>query len=457
MTQRVVVVGGGITGLAVAHRLKGRAEVMVIESAERPGGKFDTIDLDGITFERGPDSFVAREQFVPRLAEEVGLGGQLVAPAIFGAQIWSGGKLKRVPGDFVFGMPGSPLAALRSGMLTPFGALRAGADLALPGPLTGPDVSVGEFVRRRFGNEVLEKLVDPLLAGTRAGRADEISLAAAVPQIDALARANRSLVRGLTRARRRGHTAAGPPPFLAPRAGMRSLIEALEDDLAGTVQLRTSATVTRIERAGDGYSVHLDGVAVEAGTVVLAVPAYSVADILRDLNPQASGELARIPYATAATAALVFPPGSLTIPSGVSGMLVPSGEHRTLAAATWFSSKWPHLAPSDGRIVVKAFAGRAAGDATSKLDDERLVAALVNDLGAAMGVNAAPLATHLTRWERALPQYEVGHLVRVERVEAALRATPGIMLAGAAYRGSGISDCVKSAERAAQQVLHAAG
>lgn len=457
MTRRVVVVGAGITGLAVAHRLKERAEVVVLESAERPGGKFGTLELDGITFESGPDSFVAREQFVPRLAAEVGLGGELVAPAIFGAQVWTEGELKRVPGDFVFGMPGSPLAALRSGMLTPRGALRAGADLVLPGPLAGADVSVGEFVRRRFGNEVLEKLVDPLLAGTRAGRADEISLAAAVPQIDAVARASRSLVIGLTRSRRSGQNAGGPPPFLAARGGMQSLIEALEDDLAGAVQLRTRSTLTRIERAGDGFSLDLDGDAVEARTVVLAVPAYAAAALLRDLNPRASGELAGIPYATAATAALVFAPGSLTIPSGVSGMLVPSSEHRTLAAATWFSSKWPHLAPPDGRIVVKAFAGRAAGDAEAKLDDERLMTALVDDLNDSLGIDAAPLATHLTRWERALPQYQVGHLERVERIQAALEATPGILLAGAAYGGSGITDCVKSAERAAELVLRSIG
>ena len=457
MTRRVVIVGGGITGLAVAHRLKERTEVVVLESAERPGGKFGTIDLDGFTFESGPDSFIAREQFVPRLVAEVGLGDELVAPANFGAQVWVDGKLKRVPGDFVFGMPGSPLAALRSGILTPLGTLRAGADLVLPGPLTGSDVSVGEFVRRRFGNEVLERLVDPLLAGTRAGRADDISLAAAVPQIDALARASRSLVLGLARSRRKGQSPGGPPPFLAPRGGMRTLIGALEEDLAGTVQLRTRAAVTRIERAGDSLSLHFDGEAVEADTVVLAVPAYAAAALLRDLNPRASGELARIRYATAATAALVFPRGSMAIPTGVSGMLVPSSEHRTLAAATWFSSKWPHLAPSDGRIVVKAFAGRAAGDAEAKLDDERMTAALVDDLGAALGIDATPLATHLTRWERALPQYQVGHLDRIERIQAALQATPGILLAGAAYWGSGISDCVKSAERAAELVLRATG
>jgi oxygen-dependent protoporphyrinogen oxidase len=265
------------------------------------------------------------------------------------------------------------------------------------------------------------------------------------------------LVLGFARSRRSGLSPGGPPPFLAPRGGMRALIEALEDDLDGAVHLRTRASVTRIERSRDGFSLQVDGDAVEADTVVLAVPAYSAAAMLRDLNPRASGALARIPYATAVTAALVFPRGSVAIPPGVSGLLVPSSEHRTLAAATWFSSKWPHLAPSDGRIVVKAFAGRAAGDAEAKLDDERMTAALVDDLDAALGIDATPLATHLTRWERALPQYQVGHLDRVERIQAALQATPGILLAGAAYWGSGISDCVKSAERAAELVLRATG
>ena len=447
----VVVVGAGIAGLAAAHRLKEHAEVVVVEAGEHPGGKFGTVEVDGVVFESGPDSFIAREPHMEELAAAVGLGDELVAPAIFGAHIWTGGKLKRVPAGFVFGMPSSPGAALRSGILSPRGAARAAADLVLPGPLEGPDVSVGEFVSRRFGSEVLDRLVDPLLAGTRAGRASDISLAAALPQIDALARRHRSLSAGLAAAEKSGTIPAGPPPFLAPRAGMRSLIDALVAELAGKV--RTGAA-RRIERGPDGYRVELEGgKTIEARGLILAVPAYVAADLLRTLNPLAAGELEEIGYASVATACFVWPPGSVAVPPGVSGLLVPSGENRTLAAATWFSQKWPHLAPQDGRIVVKAFAGRAAGDAEFELDDERLLAALLDDLSAAVEVRTRPLAAELMRWPRALPQYAVGHLDRVNRIGSALENTAGIVLAGAAYRGTGISDSVKNAQAAAGRIV----
>ena len=456
--RRVVVVGGGIAGLAAAHRLKQHADVVLVEAAEHPGGKFATTEIDGVSFESGPDSFVAREPHVERLATAVGLGHELIPPAIFGAHIWSDGKLRRVPSDFVFGMPASPLAALRSGLLSPVGAARAGADLLLPGPLAGPDISIGDFVRRRFGPEVLDRLVDPLLAGTRAGRASDISLAAAVPQIDALARRHRSLAVGLARSKRAGTKVGGPPPFLAPHSGMSRLIEALVDDLSKTVEIRTSAGARRIERHHDGYRVHLEGEAsIEADALLLAVPAFVASELLGALNPLAAGELAGIEYASVATACFIWPPGSVDVPPDASGLLVPSREGRTLAAATWFSQKWPHLAPPDGRIVVKAFAGRAAGDAESGMSDDRLLSALLDDLTAAIDVRARrPLAAEVVRWPRALPQYAVGHLDRIGRIEEALRSTPGIHLAGAAYGGTGISDSVKSAQAAADRIVHSA-
>lgn len=453
--RRVIVVGGGIAGLAAAHRLKGRAEVVVIEAAGHPGGKFGTTEIDGVTFESGPDSFVAREPHVQELATSVGLGDELIPPAIFGAHIWLDGELKRVPADFIFGMPTSPLAALRSGLLSPKGAARAAADLLLPGPLKGPDISIAEFVRRRFGSEVLDRLVDPLLAGTRAGLASEISLAAAVPQIDQLARRNRSLAVGLAKSKRAGAEVSGPPPFLAPSNGMRSLVDALVDNLAG--DLRTGVVAQRVERREAGYRIRLQGGAsVDGDAVILAVPAFVAAGLLDELNPLAAGELAGIDYASVATACFVWPPGSVDVPSGASGLLVPSQERRTLAGATWFSQKWPHLAPSDGRIVVKAFAGRAAGEGEPHPDDDRLLASLLGDLGDAIAIRARPLVARLFRWPRALPLYAVGHLERIERVEGALRSTPGILLAGAAYRGTGISDSVKSAQTAAERVTDTA-
>jgi len=453
---RVVVVGGGITGLAAAHRLKDHAEVVLVEAARQLGGKFGTTEIDGVTFESGPDSFVAREPHVQELATAVGLGDELVPPAIFGAHVWIDGKLKRVPADFVFGMPTSPLAALRSGLLSVRGAARAAADLVAPGPLEGPDISIAEFVRRRFGSEVLDRLVDPLLAGTRAGLASEISLAAAVPQIDELARRHRSLAVGLARSKGAGANVSGPPPFLAPRRGMRSLIEALTDDLREG-EIRTGAVAQRIERRAAGYRVLLqDGSHVDGEALILAVPAYVAAGLLAGLNPLAAGELDGIDYVSVATACFIWPPGSVDVPPDASGLLVPSSEDRTLAGATWFSQKWPHLIGSDGRVVVKAFAGRAAGGGEPHPDDDRLLAALLNDLEAAIAVRARPLVARLVRWSRALPLYAVGHLDRVERIERALGSTPGILLAGAAYRGTGISDSVKSARIAAERVMHSA-
>ncbi|MGH2776922.1 MAG: protoporphyrinogen oxidase [Actinomycetota bacterium] len=465
---QVVVVGGGIAGLAAAHRLKGHADVVFVEKAEHPGGKFATTKVDGVRFESGPDSFVAREPHVEKLAAAVGLGDELIPPTLFGAHIWSDGKLWRAPADFVFGMPTSPLAALRSGLLGPKGAARAAADLVLPGPLVGPDISIGDFVRRRFGSEVLDRLVDPLLAGTRAGRASDISLAAAVPQIDGLARRHRSVTVGLARAKKAGMKVGGSPPFLAPRSGMNSLIEALVDDLASprsrradtateTVEIRTSAIARRIERRDDGYRVQLQGdSSIDGNALLLAVPAFVASDLLGELNPLAAGELAGIDYASVATACFIWPPGSVDVPRDASGLLVPSREGRTLAAATWFSQKWAHLAPPDGRIVVKAFAGRAAGDAEAGLSDDRLLTALLDDLTDAIDVSARPLGAHITRWPRALPQYAVGHLDRIERIEGALRSTPGILVAGAAYGGTGISDTVKSAQAAADRIVHSA-
>jgi oxygen-dependent protoporphyrinogen oxidase len=449
--RRVIIVGGGITGLAAAHRLKGRAEIVLVEAADHPGGKFGTTEIDGVTFDSGPDSFVAREPHVEELATGVGLGDDLIPPAIFGAHIWSDGELKRVPADFVFGMPTSPLAALRSRLVSPKGAARAAADLVLPGPLKGPDISIAEFVRRRFGSEVLDRLVDPLLAGTRAGLASDLSLAAAVPQIDQLARRNRSLAVGLARSKKAGADVSGPPPFLAPRNGMRTLVDALVNNLAG--ELRTGAIAQRIERREAGYRVVLqDGAPVDGDALILAVPAFVAAGLLAELNPLAAGELAAIEYASVATACFVWPPGTVDIPSNASGLLVPSRERRTLAGATWFSQKWPHLAPSDGRIVVKAFAGRAAGEGEPHPDDDRLLASLLGDLADAIVIRARPLVARLYRWPRALPLYAVGHLERIERIDRALRSTPGILLAGAAYRGTGISDSVKSAQIAAERV-----
>ena len=449
----VAVIGGGISGLVAAHRVAQRGHrVVLLEAAGRAGGKVLTEKLDGITIEAGPDSFLAREPWAVDLCKEVGLADQLVEPAIFGAQVWTPSGLRRLPPEFPFGLPSSPVAAMRSRVLSPLGALRASADLLTPGPLTGPDVSIGSFVRRRFGTEVLDRLVDPLVAGTRAGRADDVSLAAAAPQIDAMARSNRSVIMALRSARRRGSLGAGPPPFLALRGGMQKLVDRLVEELHGHGEVRTSTPVEELRRRPDGsYFVGLPfGDSIKADAVVIATPAYAAARLLKTLNPVAAAELRQISYASVVSIILVYDSTRHTWLEG-SGMLVPSSANKTLAACSWYSKKWPHHA-ADGRLVIRCFVGRAAQEAATELPDEDLVAIVTRELDDAIGPPDRLLRSRVTRWDRGLPQYSVGHLDQVRRIEKALETTPGIALAGAAYRGSGLPDCIKTGDEAAQLV-----
>lgn len=448
--SRVAVVGGGITGLAAAHRLaKSGAEVVVLESSDRLGGKVLTERHEGLTVEAGPDSFLDREPAAASLCRELGLGADLVSPARFGALVWTGTKLARLPAGFPHGIPSSPSRAWRSGLLSGRGALRACTDLFNPRPVSGPDVSLGAFVAHRFGSEVLENLVDPVLAGTRAGGAESLSLAAATPILDSLARRSRSLITGL-----RSQDPTETPPFLAIGGGMDRLVERLAATLGESVEVRTEARVARIQSSSRGFELTLEsGATLEAQALILAVPAFAAAAILAQLSPRAAAHLATIQYASVASVTLVYPRGSWTPPEGTSGLLVSRAARATLAACSWTSYKWPDTAPKDGSLVMRCFAGRSGADPAVQGPDDELARRLAADLSTALGLDASPLRWRVTRWERGLPQYAVGHLERVAAVERALEAHPGVALAGAGYRGSGLPDCIRQGQEAAGRML----
>lgn len=457
--KTVAVIGGGITGLATAHALTrsgASLRVVLFEASDRLGGKVLTADIEGVPVEAGADSFLDRDPSVRRLCDDVGLGAELEAPDVFGAQVYVAGALRPLPSPAVYGVPATFPALLRAQALGPGAKARALADLLSPRPLRGPDISVETFVSQRLGRAVVERLVDPMLAGTRAGVTSQLSLGAALPQIDAVARQNRSLIRGLSRALRIGDIDRGAPPFLAVRGGMSRLIERLRTRLSPNVELHTGAPVTGIiSRGTPSYTVHVGTDEVEVDALVLAVPAFAAAPLLHGIVPEVSGELAAIRYASVASVALLYPSGDLRVPSGFSGMLVPSSARRTLAAATWFTHKWSWARGETD--IVRAFVGRADRHPALDLDDAALIAEITEDLRALAGVSAKPRTSHVTRWDRGLPQYEVGHLDRVHRIERALASHPRIALAGAALRGSGIPDCVASATAAAERVLGALG
>lgn len=399
--------------------------------------------------EAGPDSFLAREPWATDLCRELGLENDLVQPTVFGAALWLDGGLQRIPPGLLFGVPTSS-SAVWSAPLSLAARMRALGDLVLPGPLRGPDISVGEFVSQRFGSQLLDRLVDPLLAGTRAGRPNEIGLAAGLPQLDEVARGHRSVIRGFAAQRRRGDLPQGPPPFSALKGGMQRLVDSLTDALADRVDIRTGTPVDLVRRSDSGYEL-LGPDSLRASSVIVTVPAFDAARVLRELSPHASRLLAGIEYSPSVNVTLAYPPGRVDVPSGTSGVLVPSRAGLTVSACTWWSVKWPQAAPDS--FVIRCFVGRDSDDPGVLLDEDELVARCIGDVGALTGTEASPEKTLVTRWDRGLPKYRVGHLDRVASIEESLAETPGISVAGAAYRGSGLPDCIRQGQQTALRVL----
>jgi protoporphyrinogen/coproporphyrinogen III oxidase len=450
----IVVVGGGITGLAAARAILETSDALVTlaEASDRLGGKVWTEKDDGVTYEWGADSFLARDDTALELCRDLGIEDRLVPPAIFGAQIPWKGKMHSLPDKTLYGIPESPGAAMRVGLLGPLGAARARLDRVLPGPLKGPDISVGRLVKRRFGRQVLDRMVDPLLAGTRAGDANEMSLAAATPQIDEIARRHRSIRRGMAATRKSG--TGWPPPFMAVKGGMQGLIDELGADVTRRAGVRTHARVEHIS-TGEHLSVYLErGERIGADSIVLAVPAYEAAEMVSGIGTTARDDLASIRYASAAVIALVYPDGALRPPAGASGVLVPSKEGATISACTWFDHKWPDCSVGDGRRVLRCFVGRRENDPALEMNDAELAVVVAADARNYGGATGDPISHRIVRWDRAMPQYAIGHLDVVDRIESDL-AAHRIFVAGAGYRGSGIPDCIKQAKAAAAQAVAA--
>jgi oxygen-dependent protoporphyrinogen oxidase len=447
-----------MTGLVAARDLaRSGAEVTLIEADERLGGKVRTLEVRGAVVEAGPDWFLTRNPAALELAREVGLEGDLVEPARAGACIYVRGRLAKLPVSAVRGVPLDPWEAVRAGLIGAPAALRAMADLVLPGKVTGEDVSVGRLIRRRLGAEVLERMVDPMLAASRAGRADDLSLRAAAPELDEAARRGPSIIRGLRAMRDRSQAGSPAPGFLGLSSGMERLVETVAAGLQG-VDVRTGTGVRGLEPADGGYVLEAGG-AIEADRVLLAVPAHAAAEQVRGSAPRAAQLLGTIRYASAAVASLVYRPGEIHAHGEGSGFLVPTAEGKAVTAGAWYSLKWPHAAPADGSLVVRCFAGRAHNDPVLDVDatsDADLIERMASEIGDIAGTQAVPDEFHLTRWPRALPQYEVGHNARVEALASALAdELPGVLVAGAGYRGSGLPDCISQGREAARRLLAA--
>jgi protoporphyrinogen/coproporphyrinogen III oxidase len=460
---RVLVVGGGVSGLAAAHRLRTRlgdaAAITVLESTRVLGGKLAAVDLAGVRVDVGAEAFLARRPEAAARLMELGLAGEIVNPSAASSAIRAGGVSHAMPRRTVMGVPADPPAV--ADLLSPAGRAALAAEDAR-GPLRWDgDDSVGGLVRARFGDEVAERLVDPLLGGVYSGRADALGVRATVPALAA------ALDRGAPSLRAAAAEAlpAAPPEGTAPapvfgtlRTGLADLPPALA--VAARADVRLARTVTGLARTPDGWRVTAAGPAGEeiheADAVVLAVPAPGVRRLLADVAPDAARAAAGIELASSAVVALAVPPG--TDLGTRSGVLIGSGERRpdgtpwTIKAVTVSSVKWPHLA-TDAALVLRASVGRFGDTGALDRDDDALVTAVRADLAALLGLAAEPLETVVARWGGGLPQYGVGHDDRVAAIEGAVAAVPGLAVAGAALHGVGVPACLATGDAAAAVVV----
>lgn len=455
----IVVIGGGITGLVAARSLlRGegpeRPRVTVLEAEKRVGGKIRSVSIAGQTTDVGAEGLLARVPSAVELCRELGLEDELLAPVQTTISVWTRGRLRELPGGILSGLPDGIRPVLRSGILSPAGIARAALDLVLPATPANGDRAVGELVRGRLGHQALERLVDPLLGTIYASDCDHLSMRATAPQLDALAREHRSLIRGLRAAR--PVTQAGPV-FVTLPGGLERIVTRLRDELRDA-EIRCGSSVTLVTHAENGrYRVEVPGSEpLLADGVIVAAPAYEASRILRELSPGAASELHGIGYASIGVITLVYPADAAALPLRGSGFLVPQTEGRLLDACTLSSVKWPHFAGT-GEVLVRCAVGRTDAASVLALEDHTLVARVAGELREAIGLRGPPIASRVTRWERALPRYEPGHIDRVARIEDELPGLPGVALAGSAYRGIGVPQCITQGKSAAERVLAAIG
>lgn len=460
----VAVIGAGITGLSAAWELvaAGATSVTLLEAADRVGGKLVIGEVAGVPVDAGAESMLAVRPEALRLASEVGLKPSIVHPATRGASVLSGGHLRPIPIGLVTGVPTDLRALAASRIMSLRGLLRIPVDQMMGRPALTEDVSVGEFLSRRVGREVVDRLAEPLLAGVYAGNPDQLSLRMANPSLFRQLARDDSLLNAANAVKSGSAIAAGArrgPVFAGIRGGVGRLAAKTEAALAAKgVLVRTGAQVTGLRRLSAGWQVQTRSGPLDYDAIVLAVPAGEAARLLRTSAPFAAARLLSIDYASVAVVTLAYPAARLPALTG-SGFLVPPVEGYQVKGVTYVTNKWEweakaaKTATPKGMAIVRASYGRCGDIAVLDRDDAELATLARRELAAIAGLPPITIDERVTRWNKALPQYHVGHVELVGRARDSLVDAPGVALAGAAYDGVGIASCVASGRQAARKVL----
>jgi oxygen-dependent protoporphyrinogen oxidase len=468
MVKDILVIGGGISGLAAAYFAQKNAQqagqtirLTALEASPLWGGKIRTERVDGFVIEGGPDTFLAIKPWGVALCRELGLGERLhgTNPQQKNTYVLRQNRLHPLPDGLTMMIPTQVGPMLRTSLLSWPQKARMGLDFLLPPRPRNGDESLGEFVSRRLGRAAYENLIEPLMSGIYAGDGDRLSLGATFPYLRDLEVEYGGLAKGALAVRKKMAASRQAAPgsrsaFLTPTTGLMEIVEALLGWLAQRgVELRAGTPVESLEYENGRFCARLPGgESLTAHGVILAAPAYAAGDMLQRLDPRLALELQAIPYTSTATVSLAYRQSELPRPLDGYGYVIPRREGRRALACTWTSTKFPHRAPP-GYALLRVFVGRAGQEQDIPWDDAGLLTLAQEELRMTLGIAAQPTLWRVFRWERAMPQYNLGHLERLARIEAMSQRWPGLALAGNGYRGIGIPDCIRSGELAAQRIL----
>ena len=463
MTDRIVIIGGGISGLAAAHRvleLNPAAQVTILEASSRLGGTIQTESRDGFLIERGPDSFISEKPHAVALAKRLGLESRLIETneKYRRSFIVRNGRLRPVPEGFQLLAPSRMWPFITSDIFSLTGKVRMAADLFLPRKSTNgtTDESLASFVRRRLGVEALDRMAQPMVGGIYTADPETLSLRATLPRFLEMEREHRSLILAMLRqgrAQKSGTSGARYSLFLSFDRGVQVLVDAVTR-INADFRVETRAQRLTFDQ---GWTITTDKDEVfKADAVCLAVPAYIAASLLGEIHEPLAEKLRAIKYASTATINFGYRRAAIEHPLNGFGFVVPFVEKRSLIACTFSSVKFSGRAP-EGHVLLRAFAGGALQPEIFALDEAELAARVETDLRELLGINEAPLFVETAKWERSMPQYEVGHLDRIVEIENEVSKFPGLTLAGNSYRGAGIPDCIRSGEAAAEAMISSRG
>lgn len=474
--KRIVVIGGGITGLAAAHRLveqnslrsDSAVEVLLLEAAPRVGGVFRTDFHDGFLLEAGPDSFISEKPRAIDLVKRIGLGNHLIKTNREHRRsfVVRDGQLRQVPEGFQLLAPSRIWPFLTSDIFSWRGKARMALDLFLPrgASANGDDESLAHFVKRRLGQEVLERIAQPMVAGIYAADPETLSLRATIPRFLEMEQKHRSLILALRKQVKldesfgRGTSGARYNLLFSFDQGMQMLVSKLEELLPkSSLRLNSRSESLRYDNSARQWRIGLaQSDSITADAVCVALPAYSSAHLLRDVDARLAAELASIPYASTATVNLAYRRCDVPHPLDGFGFVTPAMERRSTFACTFSSVKFAGRAP-DGHVLLRAFVGGALQPEIFDLDEENILSRVRTDLRELLGIKAPPLFSVIEKWPRSMPQYHVGHIEKVAHIRSRVEKLKTLYLAGGAYDGVGIPDCIRSGEEAADYLLNALG